>query len=815
MVECYIKTGSIHEGKDLGCGLSHFLEHMLFQGCKGYPGTAAADTLQQAGCSVNAYTSFSQTVYHSSGPSQKVTLMLEVLASMIRYPELPEQRFNAERDVILREYDRCQDDPGRRLQEEFFKLLFLKNPMRIPVIGKRSMIAGVTAEMAADYHRRRYTPGRCFWVVTGDTDSDMIFEKLGELLGDWEDSFLSESFISEPEPEQYAERTSEFVFPDTMSRFTLGIKTGDDLQRKMPQMDILFGLLGMGGGSRLTRKFELNDQLAAGLRSFCYSLNGFAVAGVTAITTPQKQKKLELKLKQELEKVANGDLSNAEINREKNQQYAEYLRQLEELEPVSSVIGAGVLEYGTPEMGDFYRKQLEATTPDEVRSVAGELLDCSKFCITRQLISTTVKSGTQRKKQIAVPETLSPVKNVPLVLIRDTGIPLVHFSMVLPGGCIFEPAGKAGVAKLTAALLGAGTGKHNENQLLTALDKYGADFSVTCGNNSIGIELDAPRKSFSGALSTVTEILSDPLFGRLEFERERERLTDMLSSRKTAALETAFDQTRSLLFGVHPYASGLNGTTETITGLSEHDIRDFYRKTTNSSCASAGFSGDLTPSDAVKWGNALLSALPWLEEKPELPEKPEFPIESIHKEIPLDREQTAVVAAVPGDSFAVRDRYLVYHMLSLAENGLASRLFKEVREKRALAYSVGMDMMGGLHPGWFAFYAQTTPQQAQAAAEQLHAEIRRLAENGLEHEEFERARERAIYSLLRKNASLSGRLSSTLLELFYDRNVLPDKRDEIAWLKALQLKEANAVIQKAFSTGINVTVKAGNLQKTT
>ena len=74
MAECYIRTGSIHEGSFLGCGLSHFLEHMLFQGCKGYPGTAVADTLGKAGCSVNAYTSFDRTVYHAKGGAEKLPL---------------------------------------------------------------------------------------------------------------------------------------------------------------------------------------------------------------------------------------------------------------------------------------------------------------------------------------------------------------------------------------------------------------------------------------------------------------------------------------------------------------------------------------------------------------------------------------------------------------------------------------------------------------------------------------------------------------------------------------------------------------------
>ena len=48
-VECFVRTGSIHEGARLGYGLSHFLEHMLFQGCRDYPGTAAADAIDRLG----------------------------------------------------------------------------------------------------------------------------------------------------------------------------------------------------------------------------------------------------------------------------------------------------------------------------------------------------------------------------------------------------------------------------------------------------------------------------------------------------------------------------------------------------------------------------------------------------------------------------------------------------------------------------------------------------------------------------------------------------------------------------------------------
>jgi hypothetical protein len=76
-VAIWVKAGGRYKPKKIS-GVSHFLEHMLFQGCKGYPGTAVADTLGKAGCSVNAYTSFDRTVYHAKGGAEKLPLILEI-----------------------------------------------------------------------------------------------------------------------------------------------------------------------------------------------------------------------------------------------------------------------------------------------------------------------------------------------------------------------------------------------------------------------------------------------------------------------------------------------------------------------------------------------------------------------------------------------------------------------------------------------------------------------------------------------------------------------------------------------------------------
>ena len=68
-VQAWVATGSIHEDEFLGCGLSHFLEHMLFQGTEKFPGSAISDTVTHLGGYLNAYTSKTHTVYYINLPA--------------------------------------------------------------------------------------------------------------------------------------------------------------------------------------------------------------------------------------------------------------------------------------------------------------------------------------------------------------------------------------------------------------------------------------------------------------------------------------------------------------------------------------------------------------------------------------------------------------------------------------------------------------------------------------------------------------------------------------------------------------------------
>src|SRR3984885_901937 len=132
--QAWCHAGSITEGKWLGAGLSHFLETMLFKGTTTRPGSRIDQEVQSAGGYMNAYTSFDRTVYHINVPNTGATIAIDILCDIMQNATLPPDELHKELDVIRREMDMNQDDPGRRAGRRLFESAYTKSPYRFTII---------------------------------------------------------------------------------------------------------------------------------------------------------------------------------------------------------------------------------------------------------------------------------------------------------------------------------------------------------------------------------------------------------------------------------------------------------------------------------------------------------------------------------------------------------------------------------------------------------------------------------------------------------------------------------------------------------
>ena len=217
------KVGSIQETSEQR-GLAHFLEHMVFTGTKSYPGSSEiCERVTQLGGNLNACTGSSYTMYYINVPSAAFKEAAAMVTEMVTEPLFPEDCFQREKNVILRECSMYNDSAANVLYHKFLDCSCKAHPVRFPVIGFEEKIKTVNRDMMYNYFKKRYTPGRMVFVVAGDVDCneviDFIRNKTAHIpMGNLLDPVLP------AEPKQNSKRRIDFTFNDPTAAFITGWK---------------------------------------------------------------------------------------------------------------------------------------------------------------------------------------------------------------------------------------------------------------------------------------------------------------------------------------------------------------------------------------------------------------------------------------------------------------------------------------------------------------------------------------------------------------------------------------------------------------
>jgi len=182
-VRFYVRAGSMYEDNYLGCGITHFLEHLVGRGST-HRTAEEINAIQEAlGNQANAYTSVDHTCYWMTGPARKVEDMVDLISDYVFNPLLTPQDVETQRGVILREMAMGEDDPGRRLSNLMTQTLLRLHPARYRIIGYPDRFKSVTREDIVSYHQRMYTTDNVVAVVVGDFETDRVMKALEQSVG--------------------------------------------------------------------------------------------------------------------------------------------------------------------------------------------------------------------------------------------------------------------------------------------------------------------------------------------------------------------------------------------------------------------------------------------------------------------------------------------------------------------------------------------------------------------------------------------------------------------------------------------------------
>ena len=178
-VQCWIKTGSVNENDKLS-GISHFLEHMLFNGTKKFKPGEIDEYLDAKGGYNNAFTSLDVTNYYVTIPTDEAEAAYEVVSDMVFNALLLQTEIDREKPVVLQEINRKYDDPSYKMWQDLQATLFEGTPYSRQVIGSSKTVSEFTRDEIVDYYNRFYHPENMTLVVVGDIEQDKAVELAGK-----------------------------------------------------------------------------------------------------------------------------------------------------------------------------------------------------------------------------------------------------------------------------------------------------------------------------------------------------------------------------------------------------------------------------------------------------------------------------------------------------------------------------------------------------------------------------------------------------------------------------------------------------------
>jgi zinc protease len=189
---------------------------------------------------------------------------------------------------------------------------------------------------------------------------------------------------------------------------------------------------------------------------------------------------------------------------------------------------------------------------------------------------------------------------LPIWIVERHEVPIVQVNLVVLSGTGDDPAGKFGIASLTAALLTEGAGSRSALQIADAVDFLGADLVTNAGSDGSAVRLNVPVARLGNALPIMADVALRPTFPEAELQRQRaERLTQVIQARDDPASIDQLAFARVLFGTTHRYGTALAGTAQTIQSFTVGDVAAFYRSTFLPSNAAIIVVGDVTPNRVV------------------------------------------------------------------------------------------------------------------------------------------------------------------------------------------------------------------------
>jgi zinc protease len=755
-LQTWVRFGSADEDPAVA-GIAHVFEHMLFKGTTRFPHGEIAALIEGAGGTVNAWTSYDETVYHVTIASRFWETGFDVLSDAVLNSLFDPTELAREKEVVLEELRRGMDNPDREISERLFELTFTTHPYRRPVIGSEETITRITRDDMRRVFHTWYVPNNMIFVAVGDFDTPALLRAIAERFG----VAAAQPLPLRPRPEeppQTAPRASVFTFQAELARVEIGFPSVEASNPQVPALDLLSDLVGAGYNSTLYTELKRRYDLAHDVYAYNYTPLNRGLFLLGASCAPEQAPEIIRRLMQQAHTPALA-IADHELAAAKTRIISHFVHARETYQGIADQLGRCALAYGDPNYGTRYIAAVEALQLDDLQQAAATFLNPQRANIALLLPpgvplpdSDTVLTWTQgqHERLFHIPHPASHTASVAVLALpggsklmvqTDRKAPLVSIRTVCNGGQRLEPRGKEGLARLLTAVWDRGTVLRSAAEIERDLDRLGAVLSAASDRDTVQLGARFLKETFAEGLSLYFDLLAEPTFPDLEVGRERADQLRELDSLKENRFNFAFQHFLQAFYGVHPYNHLALGLRDSVAGVTRDDVIALHQALVQPDRMVFAVVGDITVEEVLEHFNR--TAPPALFDSVPTPAFPTPPLpgwdEMLDRVMELEGQQTHIVWGFPTVTVYDRDRYAL-RVLDTIVGGMGGRLFVELRDRKSLAYVVTTLDAYPVERGFLALYIGCSPDKEAEALGEFERVLHEIKHRGVTAEELERAK---------------------------------------------------------------------------
>lgn len=829
-VNTWFRVGARNEPEGRS-GFAHLFEHLMFMGTSRVPGNEFDVIMETGGGRNNASTTLDRTNYFSQGPASQLPTLLWLDADRLEDlgRSMDSAKLDKQRDVVRNEMrENVENRPYGRAEEAVFGLMFPPgHPYHNAVYGTHRDLEAATVFDVKDFFATFYVPNNASLVIAGDFDPAQIKPLVAQLFG------------TLPRGGEVQAVTAPPARIDHVARLTMLDKAQLPLVKMVwnsppsfaagdAEMHLLGAILSRGKDSRLYERMVMDEQIAVDVSAY---QDGAALGSLFQIDVTVAPgvdlDRIERTVGEELGRLQKDGVTAAELEQRQAGYELRTLSSLQDLGRVADLLNQYEYVWGQPNSFARDLDRFRKATPAMLQKVAQQVFDPHRCGIIRVLPEDSAREAGPRDQRPAdaatgsftpqVPESFALQNGMPVLLWRKPELPLASLLVQFqPGRVITDPA-HAGLASLTAAMLGEGAGELDATQFAAAMQQLGAYYSIGADHETATGSVTVLRRNFSAATQLLAEALRRPRLQADDWERvKRLHLEDLRQQDDEPEAVAARLAMRELFGRDNPYGCPIGGTEDSVAPLTLDDVRREHAQLFDPANAVILLAGDLTVEQAKATLDKALGDWPRRQRQQspppiDLAATPGAQLRVFVVDRP-DAVQTVIHFVAPGPRYTdpLRMRYQLLN--TLLGGGFTSRLNQNLRERHGYTYGAGCGYSMSPFAGWFVASANVQSKVTGPALHEFLAEFARLngSDRGdISDAEAEKARQTLRTATIDSFAGLRGILS-TASELALNHLPFDNVGKDLASIAAVDAADLNALSKTALPIDQGVLVLVGD-----